>query len=429
MRLVTSFFAGLLAAWALIGGTRVAMAAPLSPAAHSVKAQAVSVAVVVSPAPEVSMAYYVWPQRWGPLIGALAAQSGVPLTMRWSAGQTDIITGINAQRYPLVLGPVTTTAQAIKSGYVPLAATSGRHGAVLVTLASSPIKSMADLTAATAKRYRLAMLRAPSFAEFGGRGLLQKAGIGLGDFQAVHTYSNNGEAMMALILGGADVAAVDRAEFENLSRPGKLPLPGSFRVLASFQENGPDVGLAALPQLGAEDKTRLVAALENPGSDLAAALSALNLQGFRPVTAKDYSGMLDLAFTVPRVLPGATVVDAAAVRAALQSGSATLIDARSVAEYLQGHIPGAISVPYAEVSGPIISFDAAKDGFDFVKRFPDKSAQYIFACNGIECWKSYKAAVWALKHGYQHVLWFRGGYPAWKAAGYPVQTGPDPGRL
>ena len=48
----------------------------------------------------------------------------------------------------------------------------------------------------------------------------------------------------------------------------------------------------------------------------------------------------------------------------------------------------------------------------------------IFACNGAECWKSYKSCVAAVNAGYQQVFWFRGGFPEWVARGYPVESVP-----
>ena len=46
----------------------------------------------------------------------------------------------------------------------------------------------------------------------------------------------------------------------------------------------------------------------------------------------------------------------------------------------------------------------------------DKAAQLIFACNGAECWKSYKASHAAIQAGYTRVYWFRGGLPEWRSA-------------
>jgi len=47
----------------------------------------------------------------------------------------------------------------------------------------------------------------------------------------------------------------------------------------------------------------------------------------------------------------------------------------------------------------------------------------IFACNGVECWLSYKAAKVATTKGFQSVYWLRGGLPEWDAAGLPTEGG------
>lgn len=385
-----------------------------------------SVAVVIAPAPDPSMAYVVWEEKWRPLIEALSSQSGVPLALRWDAHQKTVLDAINAQRYDFVIGPSTTIAQAIKSGYTPFVDTVGHQGVVLVVRKDSPIRSASDLTARTAHGYRLAMLNPPAVADFAGRGLLQKSGIDLSDFRAVHRYSGNGAAMLSLILGDDDIAALGRLRYEALSLPGALPLPGSFRVLSSSQETAPDVGMAYNGGGNLEDAQRLLSALENPNPATASAMRALGLSDFQNASAQDYAGMMDLAYTVPHVLTGAPVVDAGQVHAMVLARTATVIDARAQSEYLSGHIAGAVSVPYEEVSGPRIDFDAQKDTFGFGALFPNRAATYVFACNGIECWKSYKAATWALRHGYAHVLWFRGGFPAWKDAGYKVDQGARP---
>ena len=185
----------------------------------------------------------------------------------------------------------------------------------------------------------------------------------------------------------------------------------------------PDLGLVALPGVPSQELSRVAGALLAPGPDLQSAMSRLHLSPFRVASTDDYASLLRLAFTVPRQLPGAPVVTAGEVKRMLGEHAATVIDARSRDEYVKGHIPGALSAPYGEVSAQSIGFNASEDSFDFDRGFPNKNATYVFACNGIECWKSYKAATFALRHGYRHVFWFRGGFPAWKAAGFPVATG------
>ncbi len=53
----------------------------------------------------------------------------------------------------------------------------------------------------------------------------------------------------------------------------------------------------------------------------------------------------------------------------------------------------------------------------------NKSQALIFACNGAECWKSFKASRAAIQAGYTRVSWFRAGFPAWRGSGRKVATG------
>ncbi len=126
------------------------------------------------------------------------------------------------------------------------------------------------------------------------------------------------------------------------------------------------------------------------------------------------------AANTPESLNGATVVNADKAKE-LMAGGAKMIDTRVAAEFAEAHIKGAINVPYKEKSAKAADFDAAQDSFDLAKLPADKNAAIITQCNGAECWKSYKGAVAAIKAGYKKIYWFRDGFPAWKAKGYPVE--------
>lgn len=122
----------------------------------------------------------------------------------------------------------------------------------------------------------------------------------------------------------------------------------------------------------------------------------------------------------PVSLKGAEIVDAAKTKSLMASG-AKLIDTRVSNEFAEGHIPGALSVPYKEKSAKDAQFDGTADTFDVAKLPADKNAPIITQCNGPECWKSYKGASAAIKAGYKKVYWFRGGMPEWKAKGFAVE--------
>lgn len=122
----------------------------------------------------------------------------------------------------------------------------------------------------------------------------------------------------------------------------------------------------------------------------------------------------------PTTLPGATIVTADRAKDLMAKG-AQAIDVRSANEYAEGHIKGAKNVPYKEKSDKKAGFDASQDSFDLGKLPADKAAEMVFYCNGLECWKSYKAGVTAVKAGYTKIHWLRGGMPEWKGKGYPTE--------
>jgi rhodanese-related sulfurtransferase len=126
------------------------------------------------------------------------------------------------------------------------------------------------------------------------------------------------------------------------------------------------------------------------------------------------------AADTPALLTGATVVTAEDVVKAQASG-VPVVDTRVAAEYAEGHIKGAKSVPYREKSAKAPDFDAAQDEFNLAKLPADKATALVFYCNGPECWKSYKAGIAAVKAGYSKILWYRDGFPNWKSKGLPVE--------
>lgn len=127
-----------------------------------------------------------------------------------------------------------------------------------------------------------------------------------------------------------------------------------------------------------------------------------------------------LAADVPPALPGTKLVAADEVMKLLAQGTPA-VDVRVASEYADGHIKGAISVPYREKSAKAINFDATEDSFNLGKLPADKAAAMVMYCNGPDCWKSFKAATAAIKAGYTNVYWYRAGFPDWKAKGLPVE--------
>lgn len=123
----------------------------------------------------------------------------------------------------------------------------------------------------------------------------------------------------------------------------------------------------------------------------------------------------------PLNIEGATVIDAKQVNE-MRSKGVLIVDARVAQEYEESHIPGALSIPYAEKSEKSSNFNAQLDRFDLSKLPANKNADIVFYCNAGACWKGYKAAVVAIHAGYKKVYWFRGGLPAWQARSYPIEV-------
>lgn len=126
------------------------------------------------------------------------------------------------------------------------------------------------------------------------------------------------------------------------------------------------------------------------------------------------------AVDTPEKIDGVKIVTAEELQK-LQAEGAVIVDARIASEYVDAHIPGAISIPYREVSAKAIDFDSKVDSFDVTKFPADKAKPIVTYCNGIYCWKSPKAAILAVRAGHTNVNWYRVGLDDWKAKKLPVE--------
>jgi rhodanese-related sulfurtransferase len=121
----------------------------------------------------------------------------------------------------------------------------------------------------------------------------------------------------------------------------------------------------------------------------------------------------------PTTLKGGKVITLDDAAALSKAKSAVFVDTRSPLNYGKGHIPAAVSAAYKEKSEKVENFKASDDSFDFAKIPADKAAGIVFYSDGPTGWKSYKAAVLAIKEGYKNVSYFRGGYTDWTAKNLP----------
>lgn len=129
---------------------------------------------------------------------------------------------------------------------------------------------------------------------------------------------------------------------------------------------------------------------------------------------------------VPDSIVGVSVISAQDV-VSLQKQGAWVIDTRSVSDYFGAHIPGSLHAAYHEHSAQRADFDAHDDDVGaFLARLhrlvPQTDHPVIFYCNGVQCWKSYKAIIAAQQAGYGTVFWFRGGMAEWKNSSRPIES-------
>jgi rhodanese-related sulfurtransferase len=122
----------------------------------------------------------------------------------------------------------------------------------------------------------------------------------------------------------------------------------------------------------------------------------------------------------PVTIAGGKVITADEAKGLLDGGKAVFLDTRSPINFGKGHVPGAKAIPYREKSEFAENFDAGKDRFDLAQLPADKNAMLVFYSDRPTGWKSYKAAVLAIRAGYKSVHYFRGGLEEWSNRKYPV---------
>ena len=106
-----------------------------------------------------------------------------------------------------------------------------------------------------------------------------------------------------------------------------------------------------------------------------------------------------------------------AARAAFEEGSAVFIDARPLAAYAEGHIPGALNIPVRE-SEPF--------AYDRLSRVT-LDTDIITYCADTSCQSSSTLAERLQEElGYRRIRTFIGGWPEWQKAGLPASTGVTP---
>jgi len=137
------------------------------------------------------------------------------------------------------------------------------------------------------------------------------------------------------------------------------------------------------------------------------------------VITVDFSqvGAENVAKSISKVIAplpaGVTRIAAAELHDLVKKGgeSFVLIDSRPAGRYVQGHLPGAVSIPLNELE---------KEGEKLLPA--DRAKTLVFYCGGLSCMLSPKSAAIAVKLGFKDVRMFPEGEPGWKKLDYATES-------
>jgi len=308
---------------------------------------------------------------------------------------------------PLKVSTSEDLAEALQRGYELVGATQKSEQYVLIGAASVP-------AVAAMKGQRLYLPQQDSVYTYMARGMLNEAGLSFQDLKSVQHEKYPQAGLTALSLGVADATVVRADEWAEWSAAN----PGAARVLATSHPVPGGFTIVVRKDLPAETRNKL-------GQWFGVAPAST---GLTPVTqrpdAQEYRRVAELGLFTPNSLPGVNRITAKEAQQ-LQAQGAVVVDTRTEKEYKAKRIRGAVLAAYVEKSLKDVAFNAAQDDFQALDKLPnlEKAKPVIFACNGAECWKSYKAAKVAAAKGFKSVYWLRGGLPEWDAGGLPTEGG------
>ena len=112
----------------------------------------------------------------------------------------------------------------------------------------------------------------------------------------------------------------------------------------------------------------------------------------------------------PENIPGVLIISAEqVVELILNTPELVVIDSRKKAEYVKGHIEGAVNILNSDLSPELLA-----------RLAPDRHQPVLLYCNGVLCLRSSDAAEKAISWGYQQIYWFRGGWKEWTEKRFPI---------
>jgi rhodanese-related sulfurtransferase len=106
-----------------------------------------------------------------------------------------------------------------------------------------------------------------------------------------------------------------------------------------------------------------------------------------------------------------TLISRDDLRAAIEAGTVTVLDALGGDYYTKQHLPGAI---------PLVEGDVAAQA---ARLLPDRSAPIVTYCSNPACPNSQRVADRLTARGYTDVRKYREGIEDWVDAGLPIESG------
>ncbi|MGA9394492.1 MAG: rhodanese-like domain-containing protein [Azonexus sp.] len=339
-------------------------------------------------------------QRYRNFAGEIEQAVGQPVRLQYYKRAFSAIKRAREGSLDMVFGPAHIIANISKFKFEPILET---NEAISVSFVAGP-NFKGDLAAKSN-----AKLGVPDYESLIGgmaRSEINSRGLAKSDFAEIKFHRVPEAPLYGVEIGRYDMAVASSEEAKTwaAAKGGRIVFTSAAVPLRALSVNPETV------PAGAQQK--LVASLKKG--------NALNL-AMKPASAADFKGVASMLNTTPTSLPGAKIISATEAKD-LIAGGMKVYDVRLQEEFDHGHVPGAILVPYNEGSAKEVGFDPGDDKFDLNKLPADKNTAFMMYCDGTICWKSYKSATLAIQNGWKNVIWFRGGFPEWKAAGFPVDT-------
>ncbi len=95
----------------------------------------------------------------------------------------------------------------------------------------------------------------------------------------------------------------------------------------------------------------------------------------------------------------------------VEEGTHVVFDARSGTAYLEGYIPGSISLPYADIDTAFLE----------AQIFITPQQPILTYCSDHTCDDALLLSLFLLDHGYTNIVLYAGGMKEWTEAGHPIE--------